>query len=427
MVNRILAGLILAMVVASSTATAENLALSGDDRWVAIASRQYLDEAISIAKTYSAQKSRVVRSQNGWFAVVLGPYAKSDTGTLLRSNVRPSLPWDAVLTRGKGYVETVWPPSAVPAQDAASNAADWAVCVAKPENAERAIVGCAHIIEAGTESPAKLFLAHLWRGSAYEKKGDHDQAIADFNKAIELQPDSAMTYYDRGVANAANGENDLAISDYDRAIQHKPDFAEAYFNRGVAYDSKGDATRALDDYRVASQRLRASGANYDRAVKRIADIEAKIAAAPPKPQPTVEKEGPSSFAPPPPSPPAVVAETSQPVTTAEAATVAEAHDAYQRGDFETALRLYRPLAEQGNTDAQFLLGEMYAKGQGVPKDYALAYMWYNLAAAQSPTNAAWADRSNPSINRDELEKLMPPDQIAEAQRLAREWKPTPQP
>jgi hypothetical protein len=74
MLIRLLAGLILAVAM-TGAAAAEDLALSGNDRWVAVASRQDLTEAISIANTYSAQKPRVVRAQNGWFAVILGPYA----------------------------------------------------------------------------------------------------------------------------------------------------------------------------------------------------------------------------------------------------------------------------------------------------------------------------------------------------------------
>ena len=108
------------------------------------------------------------------------------------------------------------------------------------------------------------------------------------------------------------------------------------------------------------------------------------------------------------------------MASAEDAAV-DASDAFQRGDFATALRLYRPLAERGDAKAQYVLGRMYAKGQGVQKDYALAYMWFNLAAAQSAPNETGSEAAG--VSRDELEKLMPPDQIAEAQRLGREWKP----
>jgi hypothetical protein len=56
--------------------------------------------------------------------------------------------------------------------------------------------------------------------------------------------------------------------------------------------------------------------------------------------------------------------------------------AYQRDDYETALRLIRPPAEQGNADAQFGLGVMYSKGHGVPQDYAAAASWFRKAADQ---------------------------------------------
>ncbi len=48
----------------------------------------------------------------------------------------------------------------------------------------------------------------------------------------------------------------------------------------------------------------------------------------------------------------------------------------------TALREWRPLAEQGNANAQFRLGFMYEKGLGVPQDYAQAHMWFDLAASK---------------------------------------------
>jgi TPR repeat protein len=86
-----------------------------------------------------------------------------------------------------------------------------------------------------------------------------------------------------------------------------------------------------------------------------------------------------------------------------------------RRDDAKAVKLYRQAAEQGNAGAQHSLGLLYYLGLGVPRDYVLAYMWSNLAAAQGEPLA-------PGV-REEAEKLMPPDQIAEAQRMAREWKP----
>ena len=55
--------------------------------------------------------------------------------------------------------------------------------------------------------------------------------------------------------------------------------------------------------------------------------------------------------------------------------------AAQSGDFATALREFRPLAEQGNADAQFSLGWMYRNGEGVQFDDVYAHMWWNIAAS----------------------------------------------
>lgn len=61
--------------------------------------------------------------------------------------------------------------------------------------------------------------------------------------------------------------------------------------------------------------------------------------------------------------------------------------AYDRGDYATALRELRPLAEQGNAAAQLSLGVMYATGRGVPQDYTEALRWYRLAVKQGKAEA----------------------------------------
>ncbi|MDP6526635.1 MAG: tetratricopeptide repeat protein, partial [Kiritimatiellia bacterium] len=82
-------------------------------------------------------------------------------------------------------------------------------------------------------------------------------------------------------------------------------------------------------------------------------------------------------------------------------------------DYAQALKWYRKAAEQGLAGAQYFLGASYYRGQGVAQDYAQALKWYNLAAAQGvETGAKW---------RDKVADKMTPDQVAEAQRLAREW------
>ncbi len=64
--------------------------------------------------------------------------------------------------------------------------------------------------------------------------------------------------------------------------------------------------------------------------------------------------------------------------------------AYDRGDYATALREWRPLAEQGDAKAQFNLGVMYYNGQGVPKEYAEAVKWYRKSAEQGDANAQYS-------------------------------------
>ena len=86
---------------------------------------------------------------------------------------------------------------------------------------------------------------------------------------------------------------------------------------------------------------------------------------------------------------------------------------------QMALFWFRRAAAQEDALAFAKLGLMYAQGQGVPQDFIQAHMWYNLAGANGEWKAAEA--------RDSLAKRMTPAQIAEAQKLAREWKPkTPQ-
>ena len=88
-------------------------------------------------------------------------------------------------------------------------------------------------------------------------------------------------------------------------------------------------------------------------------------------------------------------------------------------DYKEALRWARPAAEQGEARAQFLVGLMYDLGQAVPQDYVQAHMWYNLAAS----SLTGENRETAAVNRDRLADKMTPEDLAKAQRLAREWKP----
>jgi TPR repeat protein len=86
-------------------------------------------------------------------------------------------------------------------------------------------------------------------------------------------------------------------------------------------------------------------------------------------------------------------------------------------DFSQALAWDRKSAEHGYAGGQWAVGWIYEEGLGVPQDYVHAHMWYNLAIS----NASASDRPLMGKDRDRVAAKMTPAQIAEAQRLATEW------
>jgi TPR repeat protein len=80
---------------------------------------------------------------------------------------------------------------------------------------------------------------------------------------------------------------------------------------------------------------------------------------------------------------------SPPDALAVAANFQVGFDAYERGDYVTALREFRALAKQGDARAQTTLGWMYFIGEGVPQDYARAFSWYHLVAKQGDASAQY--------------------------------------
>ncbi len=87
-----------------------------------------------------------------------------------------------------------------------------------------------------------------------------------------------------------------------------------------------------------------------------------------------------------------------------------------------AVHWYCKAAEQGHVRAQYNLGLMYGDGRGVPQDYVQAHKWINLAAARF-SSSEWELRDAAVQLRNEVAAKMTSEQIAEAQRLVREWKP----
>jgi uncharacterized protein len=94
-------------------------------------------------------------------------------------------------------------------------------------------------------------------------------------------------------------------------------------------------------------------------------------------------------------------------------------------DYTESAKWISRAADQGFVVAQVALGEMYALGQGVPEDAVLAHKWFNLSAAQAARITGANKLTHRAAEmRDALERTMSPAQIEEAQKLARQWKPS---
>jgi len=88
---------------------------------------------------------------------------------------------------------------------------------------------------------------------AFEKgnKGDHYGAIADYTKAIEINPNDSIAFYNRGWNKGQLNDYYGAIADYTKAIEINPQYESAYYNRGWSKDELKDYYGAISDYKKA--------------------------------------------------------------------------------------------------------------------------------------------------------------------------------
>lgn len=133
------------------------------------------------------------------------------------------------------------------------------------------------------------------RGFVYAKQGNYEKAIADYTKAIQSSPIDPYTlnkqgiritftdqrqnqvkaYNNRGFAYAEQGNYEKAIADYKKAIELDPSYALAYWNRGVARTKLGDKQGAIEDFQTAAKLYQQYGmtSDYQDAVKRIEKLQ----------------------------------------------------------------------------------------------------------------------------------------------------------
>jgi tetratricopeptide (TPR) repeat protein len=119
-------------------------------------------------------------------------------------------------------------------------------------NPDTKIAGCSALIAAGDKSPSDLAIVYYNRAAGHDAKQELGAALADYTKAIELAPGDAEMHAVRGWVYQRLGRRDDALADYGRAIALNPDgdqayMLDAYFRRSELYEQKGLYDRALAD------------------------------------------------------------------------------------------------------------------------------------------------------------------------------------
>jgi tetratricopeptide (TPR) repeat protein len=191
------------------------------------------------------------------------------------------------------------------------------IAAATGGNYDEAIRLYTKAIASGKLSGENLSKVYDNRGDAWVKKGDDDKAIADYTKALEIEPNqrNAVSYHSHGMSWFAKGDDDKAIAyfttviemgpkqtetyygdirakayysrgsvwyhkvnydkaiaDYTKAIEINPQYDDAYYSRGIAWDGKGDYDKAAADYTKAAEiateehqiAIAIAGPNYDK-------------------------------------------------------------------------------------------------------------------------------------------------------------------
>ena len=102
---------------------------------------------------------------------------------------------------------------------------------------------------------------HYHRGIANFQSGRYRAAVADYDRALRLDPDAARIYGNRGLAKRILGRYREAIADYDQAVRLQPESAFVYFNRGLAKADMGLPREALADLKTALEFAQEAGAS----------------------------------------------------------------------------------------------------------------------------------------------------------------------
>lgn len=116
---------------------------------------------------------------------------------------------------------------------------------------DKSIAYLTRAIEIGDLTRSNQALAYHYRGALYLKRERIDEAIADLDRALALNPRLATAYGDRGIAHRKKGDYERAIADYGDAIRLWPDWHDWYIHRGIVFSTLGRYDEAIADYGTA--------------------------------------------------------------------------------------------------------------------------------------------------------------------------------
>jgi Tfp pilus assembly protein PilF len=132
---------------------------------------------------------------------------------------------------------------------AASIASDFETCRG---NSKGNIAACNRVIASPRATRVQIGGAYINRGQHYYEQQDFDRALADFDKAIPLDPQWVqLAYGNRGNVYFRQSEDQKAIDNYSRAIALDPTYASAYTSRGILYEKAGSIEQARADFTAA--------------------------------------------------------------------------------------------------------------------------------------------------------------------------------
>lgn len=106
---------------------------------------------------------------------------------------------------------------------------------------------CAAFLASGSTDTNKLIAAHGNRALGFSATGDYDNAIAEMDAALKLDPSQASIYFMRAAAYEAKSDHDKALADLDEAIRIDATRGDFYMLRGIVFNHKGDLDRAITE------------------------------------------------------------------------------------------------------------------------------------------------------------------------------------